>query len=360
MSGPERAGPTGRSGPEAEATHPASEVLVWGAGAMGGTIGAVLARAGHRVHFVDRVREHVEAMRSAGLTISGPIASFTVPASADTPDTLRDRWTTVLLCVKAHHTEEAARQVLPHLAPDGIVVSIQNGLNEPVIARIVGKDRTVGSFVNFGADYLEPGHIHWGGRGTVVVGEIDGRLTPRVRRLHGLLMDFEPNAILSDNVFGYLWSKLAYAALLFDTALTDDSIADCLANSAYRDLHAAVAREVVAVAEATGIRLEPFDGFDPSAFRPGGDRAAAVRSLDDLVAFNRRSAKTHSGIWRDLAVRKRRTEVDAQLGPVAEAGRIAGIPTPRIEAIIRMIHEIEEGRRDRSLANLEALLEAGR
>ena len=81
----------------------------------------------------------------------------------------------------------------------------------------------------------------------------------------------------------------------------------------------------------------------------------AERSLDELVAFNRRSAKTHSGIWRDLAVRKRRTEVDAQIGIIVTLGAEAGVPTPLTARLVELIHDIEEGRRSQSLATLDLL-----
>jgi len=80
-----------------------------------------------------------------------------------------------------------------------------------------------------------------------------------------------------------------------------------------------------------------------------------ARSLDTLVTFNRRSAKTHSGIWRDLAVRKRRTEVDAQLGIVVTLGQDAGVATPLTTRLIELIHDIENGVRTQSLDTLEAL-----
>ena len=80
------------------------------------------------------------------------------------------------------------------------------------------------------------------------------------------------------------------------------------------------AQEVAAVAAAEQVRLEPFDGFDPAAFTAGASADALARSFADMVAFNRRSAKSHSGIWRDLAVRKRRTEIDAQIGPIVAIG----------------------------------------
>jgi 2-dehydropantoate 2-reductase len=124
---------------------------------------------------------------------------------------------------------------------------------------------------------------------------------------------------------------------------------------AYRDLYIALAREILAVAAARGVVPQAFDGFDPAAYLPGAGRNAAARSLDDLVAFNRRSAKTHSGIWRDLAVRKRRTEVDAQIGIIVTLGHEAGVPTPLTTRLLELIHDIENGIRPQSLATLDLL-----
>jgi 2-dehydropantoate 2-reductase len=333
-------------------------ILVWGAGAVGGTIGAYLARAGHPVVVVDVAAEHVAAIRERGLAIEGPIDSFTQALPAYTPDQLEGRYRRVLLCVKAQHTAAAAAALRAFLADDGHVVSAQNGLNERVIAGLVGRERTIGAFVNFGADYLGPGRILHGGRGAVVVGEIDGRMTPRLAALHRTLRDFEPAAIATDNIWGYLWGKLAYGALLFATALTDDSIADALALPQHAALYRALAAEILAVAAAEQVRPEGFNGFDPAAFQPGADLAAARRSIDDMVAHNRRSAKSHSGIWRDLAVRKRRTEVDAQLGILGEIAATHGLAAPLVDRLVRLVHEIEDGTRTMGRANLDTLAAA--
>lgn len=306
--------------------------------------------------------EHVTAINRSGLRISGPIADFTVSAPAFTPQTVEGTWDTIVLATKAHHTEAAARTLLPHLTAQGCVVSAQNGLNELTIAAVVGEARTVGAFVNFGADYLEPGHILYGGRGTVMIGEAFGkeRVTPRVLALRDAWRDFDDRATATPNIWGYLWGKEAYGAMLFATALTNDSIADCLARPEYRGVYIALAREMLAVAAARGVRPEAFDGFDPAAYLPDAPAGAAERSLDELVKHNRKSAKTHSGIWRDLAVRKRPTEVDAQLGAVVSLGREAGVPTPLTERVVGLIHDIERGDRPQSLETLNALTAAVR
>jgi 2-dehydropantoate 2-reductase len=329
--------------------------LIWGAGAIGGTMGAHLARAGHDVTLVDNVAEHVSAIHRAGLHITGPIADFTANIPAFTPETVRGEWDTIVLATKAHHTESASRALLPHLSAGGCVVSAQNGLNELTIADVVGAERTVGAFVNFGADYLEPGVILYGGRGAVVVGETDGRITPRVQSIRDAWADFDARAVASPNIWGYLWGKEAYGAMLFATALTNESIADALASARYRDLYIALAREILAVAQARGVRPEGFDGFDPASYLPDAPEGAAERSLEQLVAHNRKSVKTHSGIWRDLAVRKRRTEVDAQLGIIVSLGEQAGVSAPLTTRLVELIHDIENGTREQSLETLDAL-----
>jgi len=307
---------------------------------------------------VDRAEEHVAAINTSGLRIEGPLAQFVSRTPAFSPDQLSGAFEHVVLAVKAQDTDAATRALAPHLSRDGYVVSAQNGLNELIIKTIVGDARTIGCFVNFGADYMEPGVIQYAGRGAVVLGEIDGRLTPRIHELHRAFLDFDDRAIVTANIWGFLWGKLGYGAQLFATALTNDSIADALADPHYRDLYVEIAREVMRVARARGITPEGFNGFDPHAFAPDADRAVAERSLDDMVAFNRKSAKTHSGIWRDIAVRKRRTETDAQLGPIVALGSEAGVPTPLVSRLIELMHEVEDGRRPQSHETLDLLTTA--
>ncbi len=139
---------------------------------------------------------------------------FTVQVTAFTPETIGGEFEHILLCVKALHTVEAAQALLPHLSANGYVVSVQNGLNELFIAEIVGQAGTIGAFVNFGADYIEPGVVHRGNRAAVVLGELDGQITPRLHELHRAFLDFDDRAIMTPNIWSYLWGKLSYGALL--------------------------------------------------------------------------------------------------------------------------------------------------
>lgn len=337
-------------------------VLVWGGGAIGGTMAAWWARAGIPVLLVDIEPRHVQACRTTGLRIEGPVDQFMQVVPAVTPQELATmpprRYGQAVLAVKALATEGAVQALIPFLADDGAILSAQNGLNEVVISQLVGPERTLGCFVNFAADWVEPGRILFGSRGPLVVGELDGQVRPRTRVMHELLQVFEPNAQLSTNIWGHLWGKLGYLSMVYATALNHDSMLANFEDPARRETFVRLGRETMAVAKARGVKPVGFAGFDPMAFAAGASDAAAHASVAALCDFRRKSAKTHSGIWRDLAVRKRRTEVDSQIGLIASMGTEAGVDTPMLRGLTELVHDIEEGRREQSLATFQALATA--
>jgi 2-dehydropantoate 2-reductase len=312
------------------------QLTIIGAGAIGGTIGAHLARDGHEILLCDTDREHIDAINRNGLSIEGPVENFTVKAPAVTPEGLPGVLGRVAIAVKSHDTEQAAGLLRGRLAADGYVVSFQNGLTAAAITAVTGPGRLISSFVNFGADVVAPGRIMQGNIGTFRIGEPDGgEITTRVAELAAAL----PYAQATGNIMGYLWGKEAYGAMLFAGAVSPLSIAETLEDPRWRPLMLAIAREVLA---QSPVPPEGFDGFEP------GDLEG---SLDRLAAFNRGSAKSHSGVYRDLVVRKRKTEVDTQIG---------GLRGPLTSCVTALIHAIERGERQVDVANLELLAECER
>jgi len=315
--------------------------VIVGAGAIGGTLGHHLARAGHEVTVVDADAEHVRAVREHGLVVrrgeertAAPVAAALTPDEPGPESVGR-----VLLAVKAQATGRALDWVAPRLAPDGFVVSLQNGLNEQIIAERVGVERTVGAFVNLFADVVGPGEIRDGGLGALVVGEVDGRDSARVREVVADLQAWGP-AQATANVSGYLWSKLGFGAMLVATALADAPMAELI--DRHRGVMHALAAEVYAVAAAEGIALEPFDAFVPAPYA-GDDAAAKDAATDALVAWLRTQAKDRSGIWRDIAVRRRPTEVPTHYRPVLDRAARLGIAVPGLERMVAQIGELEAG-----------------
>jgi 2-dehydropantoate 2-reductase len=307
------------------------EITIIGSGAIGGTLGAHMIRAGHDITLCDADHAHVAAIRDHGLIIEGPVNEFTVAARAMTPDELPQRIEHAIVAVKSLHTSAAAELLRHRLAPGGYVLTVQNGLTADTLIEAVGRDRVIASFVNFGADVMAPGRIMQGNVGTFRVGELDGsRITPRVLDVVEAL----PYAKPTDNVLGFLWGKEAYGAMLWAGAVSDLTIAEHLEDPRYRPVMIAIAQEVLAQAP---VKVESFDGFEPDDLEG---------SLDRLAGFNRNSAKKYSGIYRDLVVRKRKTEIDEVL---------RDINGPIFDQVARMIHDIEAGRRVNERANLDEL-----
>lgn len=335
-------------------------ITVYGAGAIGGITGARLAHAGHDVLLVDRAQDHVAAINARGLTIESRSGVVNIAVRAIAPEGLGSGVELVLLAVKSQDTPAALEVLAPRLAPDGAIVSMQNGLNEELIAAAVGPQRTVGCLVNWAADWQAPGRILHGGDGALVLGELDGRTSERVQRLARLLEVVAPTRI-SDNILGYTWAKHVYGALLIATALVDAHVYEVVERSPeIQRMLVALVLEGMDVALRAGIRLEAFDEYDPADYYEAarGDVAARKRAMASIAAHYRAAVKTKTGIWRDLAVRKRKTEVGAMLGATVARARSLGLGMPLTERLIAMIEELETGRRQMSWANLDELCRA--
>ncbi len=279
------------------------KIAVMGAGAVGCFFGGMLARAGHEVVLIGRA-QHVEAVRRDGLLIE--MASFTgrVPIGASTEaDAVRDA-RLVLVCVKSTDTEQAAAQMAPHLAPDAIVLSMQNGVDNA--ARLqAAMGREVGPAVVYVATGMAgPGHVRHHGRGELVIapsataGEV-------VTLFGGAGVPVE----ISDNVPGALWTKLilncAYNAL---SAITQQPYGWLARQEGVESMMRDVVAECLAVAQKDGVTVP-------------GDAWAAVE------AIARTMPTQISSTAQDLA-RGKASEIDHLNGYVARRGAALGVATP--------------------------------
>ncbi|HZK85387.1 MAG TPA: 2-dehydropantoate 2-reductase [Desulfosporosinus sp.] len=336
------------------------KITIIGAGAIGGVIGAYLAKGGRDVELVDVVEEHIESLNAHGMKIIGQKTTFVVPVKAYTPQQLLDKseiLQCVLLCVKAQYTKDALRPFLPLMDENTFVVSVQNGLCELEIAEMAGKERTVGGFVNIFADYLEPGVISYGGEGALSIGELDGSISPRLKAMEQEMSVLD-RIVISNNVAGFLWAKLAYGAILTATALTNEKMADIIDNPRYRVMLMNIASEVLAVADYAGVKAAAFDDWNPANAYPRETRdlERMNEQLDIHVKRLRGYTKVHSGIWRDMVVRKRKTEKTYHFIPVFKLADEAHIKMPLCRLLMQLLHEVENSERPFFIDNLEILL----
>jgi 2-dehydropantoate 2-reductase len=318
-------------------------------------VAARLSLSGVNVMVCDTNREHLAAIRRSGLKVSGAADLLARPHAVG-PTELPGRLKTVLLAVKTGRTVSALDALAPRLAPDGFVVSLQNGLQEYLIAERVGSQRTVGASLTFGGHYVAPGEVAYGGPGSFRLGELDGASSPRLAGLIRLLSQAHP-AEATGNIFGFLWSKTAVNAFYFATALAGADVQDVIGSRRHRPALDRLVAEVARVAEAEGVRCEDVDGFAPRAFA-AGDEAGMRASWEAQLMYWDRHAQRRTGVWRDLAVYGRETEATGILQPVTERATRRGIQVPALRELLSMVKEAEAGRRSLDWHNLDRLAAA--
>lgn len=330
-----------------------------GAGAVGGYIGAHLARDGREVVLVDAWPAHVEAMRRDGLRITAMEADgcFRVPVRAlHIAEVAQLAWERpfdlVFIAVKAYDTAWATALALPHLAPRGCLVSAQNGINEEAIAALAGWQRVLGCSVELhSAELVEPGHVRRNSlrgdaaRTGMKVGEPHGRVTPRAEAVAGLLA-LADSAKVTTNLWGDRWSKLVINAMRNATcAMTGLSSRERDLDEPVRRLSIRLGSQAVQVGRAMGLGLEPTSGLDLELLARAEREPAAMAAREaQILAVNAtRSDAARPSMAQDV-LKGRRTESAAINGLVARRGAELGVDASlhaRVDALMRRIESGE-------------------
>lgn len=330
-------------------------IAVVGAGAIGGVTAARMARAGWNVELVCKHPEIARRAASPGLHITGLQGDGHVPVKAVVGiDDLSGPKDVVFLAVKAADCLQAARDVLPRLRPNGLLVSLQNGIAEDALGQVVGRNRVVGCVVGWGATMVGPGELEITSTGEFVLGNIDHRPDDRLLPLKDMLDDVVPTRI-SFNIMGELYSKLIVNSCINSLGVIAGlPLGQLLASRKVRNVFIGLMRESMAVADALGIKVEPGGGgkLDYYRFLAGNGLLAHGRRHLIIRLIGRKYRRIRSSSLQSLE-RGRPTEVDYLNGYVVSRGREKGVPTPLHEAVVSMIKDIEAGRRTLTLANLD-------
>jgi len=321
--------------------------IVMGAGPIGGIIGGRLARQGNDVTLVDVDPEHVRAIRERGLQVDVPDGSFNISVPVVFPGEIRGKFDVGFIAVRSYHTKDALASLAPHLSENAVLVSLQNGVNPPLLEAAVGPDRAIGAAIRMGSRRVGPGHVETAVRGRLYVGHLDGRTTPQLETVHSLLDAVIPTE-MTDNVLGWLWSKLTYTCLGFFGSLADESLKVICETEANRRLCVDFFAEVTGVGVAAGVRFEPLAEYDPPAFHPSRPLEARLAALNDM-GRHWKSDDRKAAVYQ--LQRGVRTEVDYTVGHVVQEGARIGVPTPLCGTVVRIIHEIGERKRVLQLQN---------
>jgi 2-dehydropantoate 2-reductase len=336
------------------------DILIEGIGGIGGVVAGELIRAGRRPVLVTGNPKITAAIRQDGLRLHTPDISDTVPAEVYT--TLADLPTgrcfdAAYLIMKANGVVDAARATLPYLKPAGYVVSFQNGLVEDAIAQVIDRQRILSVSVAFGSNMEAPGvYRRTTNRNMLYIGELDGRITPRLNTLAQTLENVVPVTVTT-NITGILWGKLIWnCAVSGLCALAGWTLGEMVATTAGQILFLHIYTEVINTAQALNVTVESavvdYRQFYLAADENDAGLQARRQAVADLALPY--SAVRPSSL--QSLERGRPTETEFLNGYVVERARAAGLDVPVNAAITRMIREIEAGQRTIDPANLDELL----
>ncbi len=341
-------------------------IAILGAGAAGSYLGAYMTRAGYDVTLIDMWGAHVDKMRRDGLRASGSQGDFTIPVSAhhlSDAMQLPGEFDIGFLAMKSYDTEWAAHFLKRLVKPGGVVVSSQNCMNDRLVASIVGYQRAVGCIMSSITVALwEPGHVTRGGppgrgRGHVVfrVGELHGRITPRVEELAEMLMCVDDSKATA-NLWGERWSKLTQNSSGNPVgAMTGLGAQGVAAMPEARRVQIEICKESCQVALAQNYEVEPVRGVSAETFA-NADDGEVYEELDARFQPTGGGADWKSSMGQDVE-KGRRTEIEFMNGYIVEQGRAAGVPTPVNAAIVEVVREVETGKRAPGAENARRVLE---
>ncbi|HEX9720456.1 MAG TPA: 2-dehydropantoate 2-reductase [Ramlibacter sp.] len=293
------------------------KVAVMGAGAVGCYYGGMLARAGHDVVLIARP-PHVEAIERDGLRMETRTFDEHVRLAASTEPGAVQGANLVLFCVKSTDTEAAGAQMRPHLAPEALVLTLQNGVDNADRLRTVLPPHQVSAAVVYVATEMAgPGHVRHHGRGELVIEPSGaGDAVARALIAAGVPTD------ISDNVRGALWTKLvincAYNAV---SAIAQRPYGEAVAGEGVKDVMREVVDECLAVARAEGVQL------------PGDVHAAVGKIVETMPG-------QYSSTAQDLA-RGKRSEIDYLNGLIVRRGQALGIATPANRVLWALVKLME-------------------
>ncbi len=328
-------------------------MAIMGAGSLGTIIGALMTKNGYAVDLIDVNTDHVEALNKSGAKIVG-LMDLVQPVKALTPDQMTGEYDLFLYLVKTTQNESALKYVSKHLKSDGIVLTMQNGIPEEAVAEVIGKERTVGCIVGWGATWMEPGvskltstpdHMSYD------VGEMDGKDSERLDQIVKILSAAgQPEK--SNNLIGIRWTKLTVnSAFSTMSAVVAGTYGDVLDSPKALTCAGHIWQESLAVARASEVTPELIQGFDIRMldFQTQKERAEKLPIFHKLIGPHR-NIKT--GMLFDIEA-GRLPEIDTYNGIICKWGERAGVSTPVNDQVVEIVKGMSEGKYKVEPANVD-------
>ena len=329
-------------------------IAIYGAGSLGTILGAYISKAGVNIELINRNKTHIEALQTNGAQVTGTV-QFTQPVKAYTPNEMSGQYDIIFLMTKQQHNTEVVTMLKDYLAPDGVLVTFQNGLPEMQIAEILGEKRVLGCTVAWGATLQSPGVCELTSEPDALsfsLGSISKERSKHFDKVKELLQ-LMGTVDIEENFLGTRWSKLLINASFSGmSAVLGCTFGEAAAPRQSRRIVQALIKECIDVCQKGDIRIEPVQGKDIVKLLNYTNPIKKALSYFIIPIAIRKHAKLKASMLQDIEKGKL-TEVDAINGAVSDYGRKINFPTPMNDCVVNIIHRIERGELTPSTENLK-------
>ena len=334
------------------------KILLVGAGSIGGTTAVMLKKGGADIEIAEANRERAQMIREKGLSLTGALGDqcqkFTVYTGTDElPEGAK--YDVLIIATKYFALQAVAKAYKDFVKEDGLFVSMQNGICTNRLEEVVGKEKTVGCMIGFGATLQKDGTVNVTSKGELKIGRLTGVVDDKIKKLAEIYCSLLPTRAVP-NIEACLYSKLIVNSCINSiAALTGETVGVMFTSEKAKYIFLEIAREATIAGKKGGIKIPPY---------------AKVLNYNLLILTE---AKWYKKICAGLATivgkrfgnvrpstlqsldRGEKTEIDIFNGYIIQQGKKTGVPTPVNQQIYDAIKAIENGEMKSSMDNLDLI-----
>ena len=337
-------------------------VAIYGAGSLGTVLGAYITKnaagkgidLGNGIELYNRNKAHTEALKKYGAHITGT-TDFTQKVNAFFPDEMEGEFDYIFLMTKQLDNKATVEFLKPHIKKTGALCTMQNGLPEPDISDIMGKDRTLGCTIAWGANMNKPGESELTSSTDALTFGLGAPYKEGKKHIEAIksILELMGPVQVEENFIGARWSKLLInAAFSGMSAVTNESFGGVCENKFARKCAQAIMKECMDVTEKAGIKIEPVQGKDIVKLFNWKNSFKKAISFALLPIAMKKHYEIRASMLADLE-RGKLCEVDAIDGSVCKEGDKVGVDTPFCDKVVELVHGFEQGKGKPCIENLK-------
>lgn len=337
-------------------------IAIYGAGSLGTVLGAYISKnagksgldLGKGIELYNRNIKHIEALRKNGAHIIGT-TDFVQKVNAFLPQEMEGEFDYIFLMTKQLDNKKTIEFLMPHLKKDGAICTTQNGLPEPDIADIIGKDRTLGCTIAWGATMTEPGVSTLTSSTDALTFGLGAPYSEGKKHIDTVkkILELMGPVVVEENFIGARWSKLlinaAYSGM---SAVINGTFGDVCKNPVSRKCAQAIMKECIDVTHAAGIKIEPVQGKDIVKLFDYNNAAKKLFGYLLIPIAMKKHKDIRASMLFDLE-RGKLCEVDAINGSVCKEGDKVNVDTPFCDLVVKTVHGFEQGIGKPAIENLK-------